>query len=225
VKQSEKPAVKTEAQTQTAKDIDSGKTVKNDALKNVYGMTAAASLNAEQIQTPEASTSIEQSAKEIARMIAENVNVKNSADTLKGEFEIQMKLSPKELGELLVKVSYNSSTGNVILNIAAANEAAQAGILSRIADLRESLEIRGMNLENVEVNSGNLEHGGQRGAYNPYNQNFNNRQNNNNRNGGSFGQNLNNSVNPVNLSVSQETARNEMIMNHMRSRRLLYRTI
>jgi flagellar hook-length control protein FliK len=179
---------------------------------------------ANQPSVPE--TEISQSAKEISRIVAENMNARSSSNVSKGEFEISMKLSPKDLGELLIKVSYNSSTGSVVLDIIAANEAAQAGVLSRIAELRESLAMRGVNLENVEVNSGNPEHNGQQSGNaqrDAYNSNNNGRGNNNG--GSSFRNSLGLGSDPSEIIVDQEAARREMIMNHMRNRRLLHRTI
>jgi flagellar hook-length control protein FliK len=167
----------------------------------------------------QAATDIEQSAKEISRIIAENVDIRNSAEITKGEFEIKMKLSPKELGELFIKVKYNS--GNVIIDITAPNEAAHAGILSRMADLRESLAARGMNLETVEVNSGNFEHGGQSGgSYNARHDSSAGNGGGSQRNNGGFAINYNTAI-----AQNQETARREMIVNHMKSRRLLYQTV
>jgi len=176
-----------------------------------------------QVQSQE--TDITQSAKEISRLVAENINVKanikGGAEASRGGFEIKMKLSPKELGDLLIKVAYKN--GSVVLDITAANKAAETGILSRISDLRESLAARGMNLETVEVNSGDLDHGGQSNynSRNNYNNNGNSNHNNQRNDGGSFGFNAKNPA----AAANQETARREMIMNHMKNRRLLYRTI
>ena len=187
-----------------------------------------------QAESQKSSVSMAQAADEISKIIAENINTRDIADAseifkgeLEGEFEIKLKLSPRELGELSVKVLYDSVKGSVVLDIAAANKAAESGILSRISDLRESLASRGVNLENVEVNGGTLEHGGQSGRnganHNRYDsQNSQNSQNGgNNRNNGNSGFNLN----YAQTSEIRETARREMIMNHMRSRRLFYQTV
>jgi len=209
------------------KEPESGKPAVNDAQESkiaaglnkpqeIAGEFIKMQAQAVQNQGQTADTDIAQSAKEISRIISENMTMKSGESVSQGEFEIKMKLSPKELGELFVKVSYKD--GNVVLDITAANKAAESGILSRISDLRESLAVRGVTLENVEVNSGNLDHGGQsNNSHNAQRSGYNN-----NRNGGNFG--FNNSG-PIEIEVSQETARREMIMNHMKSRRLLYKTI
>ena len=140
-------------------------------------------------------------------------------DGSKGEFEISMKLSPKELGELLIKVSY--SKGSVTLDVTAASKAAESGILSRISDLKESLAARGVNLANVEVTSGNINYGEQSGRSHQGGRDAHNGENQ--RNGGF--PNSADSLNAAETVTARETERREMLMNYMKTRRLLYRTI
>jgi len=176
-------------------------------------------------QVQAAQTDIARSADEISRVISNNINnVKTGAEAPKDGFEIKMKLMPKELGELIIKVSY--SKGSVALDITAANKTAEAGILSRISELRESLAERGINLADVEigVNGGNLYHSGQNGApregYNGGENNRNNQKSAGYKNGA-------NKLNRLDLNsmAENEAVRREMLMNYMKSKRLLYKTV
>jgi flagellar hook-length control protein FliK len=165
------------------------------------------------VQT-EVSVDIEQSAKEISRLISENIK-DLPAVSKGGEFEIKMALSPKELGDLLIKVSY--SKGSVTMNITTSGKAAEAGVLSRISDLREGLAERGVNLADVKVASGNINYGGESGQnrYSPQTKN------NNAKSAAIFG------VSPAKeeAAANAETARREIMRSYTRSKRLLYKTI
>jgi len=176
--------------------------------------------------TETAGTNMTDSAKEISRMIAENMaNNKgvNGTDITDGNFEVKMKLTPKELGELLIKVSYNK--GDIILNITAANKAAGLGILNRISELRESLAMRGINLTNIEVgvNGGEVDYGGQQSYYNQNNKNSPNSQDSGGNN--NFINNGLGAQSEENNSVYNDAARREIVLNHIRNQRILHKTV
>ena len=155
----------------------------------------------EQILTAETNTA--KSAEEIAQIIAG----KTKAGAPAGEFEVKMKLSPKELGELTVKVSY--SKGSVTIDITAANKTAETGILTRVAELRESLAVRGISLADVSVGVDVNDR----------------RQKNNDAPREGYTKNSYGSKDKIGALNPAETERRETVINYMRSRRLLYKTI
>ena len=164
---------------------------------------------------------ISEAAGEISNIISNNIG-RNGFVQASGSFEIKMKLSPKELGELQVKVSYNK--GDVILNIAAANKVAELSLLNRMSDLRESLESRGINLADVEIvtSENNANYGGQNN-YQSEQSHSNGRENNrgNNRDN-NF---LSNLFNVKDSKIADETARNQTVINYLKNRNLLFKTI
>ena len=191
--------------------------------------SASAIVNGETVMTAEEGD-IALKLEELSRIISHNIKngigMNGEAGKINtGNFEISMKLTPKELGDLLVKVSY--SKGNVAINVMVSNKAAEAGVLNRIGELKESLSLRGVNLTDVEVNSGTLDYGGQS---NYSNENAHAQQNSNNSsnnpNNASGGINATNSAQSNSFeAISKEAARHEIVMNYLRSQRLLYKTI
>ena len=221
--------VKSDAQNVKTGDINSGKTAETD--RQNLNLASPGIINArdfvralsQQSKSQAAEIDMAQSAKEISKLISDKIQ--NNAGVSKGEFEISMKLSPKELGELLIKVTY--SKGSVVLNITAANKSAESGILSRISELKESLAVRGVDLAGVEVNSSDFNGGGQNNGYNYNTQRDGNnggKNNGNYKNSGGYS-GVNSFSSSGTNEISQEIARREIIMNHMKNRRLLYKTI
>jgi len=149
-----------------------------------------------------------ESAGELAQIIAGKL--KNNAKIPAGEFEVKMKLSPKELGELTVKVSY--SKGSVTLDITAASKTAESGILTRVAELRESLAVRGISLADVSVgvDTGERQRRQNDAPREGYNKNS---------------RKIKDSVGGTGSLTAAETTRSETLKSYMKSTRLLYRTI
>ena len=162
--------------------------------------------------------------RELSDLIAKNINGLNNINNIQNSqiiqnirngaqngFELKMKLFPEELGELFVKVAYNK--GNISVNIIAENPTAEREILNQMENLRESLEAHEFNLSGFDVSSRNNPDG----------------------NGGGYGQNqnqngagryINISGDSLAVSSAEEASRNrEIVMNYLRSKRLVYKTI
>lgn len=226
---------------QNATDMNEIPENMQNIFNNAFAGIANAENTAQALQT--GGGNISETLEELSHIIANNIkngvgmNTEGNANKMDtGSFELKMNLSPKELGDLLIKVSY--SKGNVILDIITSNKAAEAGVLNRIADLKESLSLRGVSLTDVEVSSGNFNYSGQNNHSNPNpNPNANaHAQGNNGHNQNRGGNNAFGGFNTVNSeqsgqdafntgTINKEAARHEIMMNHLKSQRLLYKTI
>lgn len=158
----------------------------------------------------------------ISDLIVENINnaqiAQNMRDGIQNNFEIKLKLFPEELGELFVKVAY--SKGNVSVNIIAENPLAEREILNQMENLRASLLSHEFNLSGFDVSSRNNFNYGQNG--NGQNGNYYENQNSDGRynryiniSGDSFTENS-----PADINKSRE-----IVMNYLRSKRLVYKTV
>lgn len=196
--------------------------------ENLQNKTAVAPMTAEgeilqQAQSASAAktTDIDQSAAEISRLISENIE--NGTAVSKGVFEVKMTLSPKELGDLAIKVLYTK--GSVTVFVTASNKTAEEAVLSRISELRESLFSRGVNLTDVKVESGNINYGGENGQ-NRYGAQNGDESKKSSGSGNGIAADLKNTLNRADTAAAgQEAARREIMMNYTRSKRLLYKTV
>lgn len=162
--------------------------------------------------------------KEISKFIVNNANNVINQYNQQEKFEIKMKLFPEELGEIFVKVAYNK--GNVSLNVITENKNAEREILNQAANLRESLKSHEFDLSEFDVSS--------RNGFNYSRNNYNNHDNHNSRNNYNSNQNGYANISRTDLSGDStvnnslkdgETKREAAMMNYIRSKRLVYKTI
>lgn len=160
----------------------------------------------------EAEIDIENFSRDISQVIAERAeSMLNQAqiNRIPGRieaYEVRLRLSPAELGEVFLKITYRD--GTVGLNIVASNAIAERAILNQMGDLRESLSAHDIDL--ADFNLSNFEN-------NARNQQQDTRENN--RGNGGLAENARETA------AQREAERREAVANYIRSRRIFYKTI